>query len=389
MSEILIRLPQAGGSIESYTLRAPILPRNERPAVFRSRVAFAAAHVVIDPLLTEDPISAPRIDFDATLAYRQHLWSLGFGVAEAMDTAQRGGGLDYPLAKELIRRSCRDAVAGGQLIACGANTDQLDPRATPTLDEVIRAYEEQCGFIEWCGGRIILMASRALARAARSPADYRKVYSRILSQTAQPVILHWLGEAFDPALVGYWGGASVSECMGACLQIVEECRRSIDGIKISLLDRQLEIDMRRRLPQGVRMYTGDDFHYSDLIEGDAHGYSDALLGIFDPIAPVASLAFQAMDAGNSEQYRSWMQPTLPLSRRMFQPPTFHYKTGVVFLAYLNGHQEHFHMLGGQQSARSILHLSAIFQLADQARLFVDPECATQRMQKILSLAGVS
>jgi hypothetical protein len=355
-------------------------------APFEKRTAYAAAHVVIDPVASADPFECAVIDYDATLAYRRYLWSMGFAVAEAMDTAQRGMGLDWARASELIGRACAE---GGGEIACGVNTDQLDPRDAPTLDAVIAAYEEQCAFVEAAGGRVILMASRLLARCAKGPADYARVYSRILPQLKRPAILHWLGEAFDPALAGYWGGADVAECMTSCLDIIGENQRHVDGVKISLLDAELEIGMRRRLPEGVRMYTGDDFNYPDLIRGDEVGYSDALLGIFDCIAPAAALALRALDGGDVARYYELLNPTLPLSRHIFQRPTFYYKTGVVFLAYLNGHQSHFRMLGGQESARAVAHLGELFVLADQARLLSDPDLAVWRMRGILNLAGIA
>jgi hypothetical protein len=380
-----LRLPRADGSLEVYRLsNGPKLPDATGPA-FASRVAYAAAHVVIDTIASRDPFECAAIDWESTLAYRRNLWSLGFGVAEAMDTAQRGMGLDWPRAAELIRRSCAEANGA---IACGVNTDQLEPQVAPTLDAIIAAYEEQCEVVESAGGRIILMASRALARCAKGPEDYRRVYGRILPQLKQPAILHWLGEAFDPALAGYWGGATVEQAMASCLEIIAENRAHVDGAKISLLDANLEIEMRRRLPAGVRMYTGDDFNYPELILGDQAGHSDALLGIFDAIAPVAALALRALDRGDAAHYAQLLNPTLPLSRHIFQRPTYYYKTGVVFLAYLNGHQSHFRMLGGQESARSIGHLSELFILADQAGLLRNPELASERMRRILALGGV-
>jgi hypothetical protein len=321
---------------------------------------------------------------DATMAFRRHLWSLGFGVAEAMDTAQRGMGLSWEAARELIHVSASER--GGE-IACGANTDQLLPGAPASIEDVIAAYEEQCETIEAAGGRVILMASRALARCARGPEDYIRVYSRLLGGLRQPAILHWLGEAFDPQLKGYWGSSSIEEAMETCLAVIRENRSKLDGIKISLLDKQQEIRMRRLLPEGVRMYTGDDFDYAELIRGDELGHSDALLGIFDGIAPAAALALRALDNGDFVAYEEILAPTVPLSRHIFRAPTFFYKTGLVFLAYLNGHQKHFRMLGGQESARSIPHLAQLFVLADQARLLADPDLAVHRMKLVLELAG--
>ena len=280
------------------------------------------------------------------------------------------------------------AAEAGGAIACGANTDQLDPQRTATIDEVIAAYEEQCETIEAAGGRVILMASRALVKCAKWPEDYQRVYARLLANLSRPAILHWLGEAFDPQLKGYWGGGGVDEAMRVCLDVIWENRAKVDGVKISLLDKSREIAMRRLLPSGVRMYTGDDFDYAELIRGDEVGHSDALLGIFDGIAPAAALALRALDAGDLVRYEELLAPTVPLSRHIFQAPTFYYKTGLVFLAYLNGHQGHFRMLQGQESARSIVHLAELFVLADKARLLSDPELAVRRMRMVLELAGV-
>jgi hypothetical protein len=373
-----IRLPLIEG-LSIYRLNhAGSLPVVAGPPP-ASRVVYAAAHVVVDPL-------HPQIlDMDATMAFRRHLWSLGFGVAEAMDTSQRGMGLDWASARELIRISAGERTGA---IACGANTDQLDPSKIAAIDEVIAAYEQQCETIEAAGGRVILMASRALVKCAKGPEDYARVYGRLLNGLRQPAILHWLGEAFDPQLRGYWGSTSVAEAMATCVNIIRENQENVDGVKISLLDKQQEIVMRRQLPAGVRMYTGDDFDYAELIRGDEAGHSDALLGIFDGIAPAASLALRALDAGDIAKYEELLAPTVPLSRHIFQAPTYFYKTGLVFLAYLNGHQNHFTMLGGQQSARSIVHLAELFVLADKARLLADPDLAVHRMKLMLQLAGL-
>jgi hypothetical protein len=306
-----------------------------------------------------------------------------------MDTAQRGGGLAWPDAQELIARSLAEARAVGGVIACGAGTDHLAPSSSVTLDDVERAYAEQIEFVESRGGRVILMASRALAHAARSPDDYRRVYGAVLRQVSQPVILHWLGDMFDPQLAGYWGTASPGGAMDICLDIIESHPAKVDGIKISLLDAQREIDMRKRLPAAVRMYTGDDFNYAALIAGDGERHSDALLGIFDAIAPAASAALQALDCGELDRYHALLGPTIPLSRHIFLHPTRAYKTGVVFLAYLNGHQSHFRMLGGAESARTVVHLAELLRLADAAGLITDPELAVARMRPVLALAGVS
>jgi hypothetical protein len=359
-----------------------------RPKSAFTRKALAAAHVVADPLSTREPWLEAAIDWEATLAYRRHLWSWGFGVAEAMDTAQRGMGLDWPASLELVKRSVQESRSiEGACVASGAGTDHLPSQRSFSVAEIIAAYEEQCGAIEKLGGRIILMASRALAANARSPDDYAKVYDRILSQVKQPVIIHWLGEMFDPALQGYWGKADHYAAMEVCLSVIERNRAKVDGIKISLLDKDKEIAMRRRLPKGVRMYTGDDFNFAELIEGDAQGCSDALLGIFDAIAPAASQALSHLSANEQAKYHEVLAPTVPLSRHIFCAPTRFYKTGVVFMAWLNGHQDHFVMVGGQQSARHILHLSELFRLADAAGLLADPPLACARMKQLLAVHG--
>lgn len=383
-----INLPDSSGRIKPYEMK-PVrrLPPPQPPY---NRIAYAAVHVVADPLAEHDPWLAPAIDWDATIAFRRHLWSLGLGVAEAMDTAQRGMGLDWPTSLELIRRSIeasRDFP--GARLASGAGTDHLEPGPDVTVDDVIRAYEEQCAAIEQLGGRIVLMASRALAKAARSPDDYAKVYGRILEQVKEPVIIHWLGEMFDPALAGYWGSHDHGEAMRVALDIVADHADKVDGVKISLLDKDKEIAMRRRLAQGVRMYTGDDFNYPELIAGDEQGYSDALLGIFDVIAPAAAAALGALTRGDTALFHEILAPTVPLSRHIFRAPTRFYKTGVVFMAYLNGLQDHFVMVGGQESARSTLHLAELFRLADAAGLISDPDLAAGRMRAVMAVRGVA
>ena len=382
-----LSLPQADGSLSSFTLR--VTPAWNLPATpFRTRVAFAAAHVVCDPRREFESSGLAPIDWESTLAYRRHLWSHGFAIAEAMDTAQRGGGLSWPMAQELIARALAESKTEGGDIACGAGTDHLLASPSVTLIDVERAYAEQVGYVEAHGGRVILMASRALARVARNADDYRRVYGTILRQASAPVILHWLGDMFDPALAGYWGTTNLDDATDVCLDIIGEHRAKIDGIKISLLDAQREIDMRARLPAGVRMYTGDDFNYDQLILGDGTHHSDALLGIFDGIAPVASAALQALDAGDLARYHEVLAPTVPLSRHIFQAPTSAYKTGIVFLAYLNGHQSHFRMLGGAESARSAVHLAELVRLADAAGLLHDPDLATARTRAVFAVAGI-
>jgi len=376
-----IELPVPGGRMEPYVVREP--RRFARPARAFTRRALAAAHVVADPLSAKEPWLEAAIDWDATLAFRRHLWSWGLGIAEAMDTAQRGMGLDWPSSLELIRRTLAD---GAGEVASGAGTDHLPPGTHP-IERIIAAYEEQCGAIERLGGRIVLMASRALAASARSADDYARVYDRILSQVRHPVIIHWLGEMFDPALEGYWGASDHDAAMDTCLEVLRKNAAKVDGIKISLLDKDKEIRMRRRLPAGVRMYTGDDFNFAELIEGDAEGHSDALLGIFDVIAPAASHALSALAEGRTAEYREVLSPTVPLSRHVFRAPTRFYKTGVVFMAWLNGHQDHFVMVGGQQSARNLLHLAELFRLADAAGLLADPPRACARMKQLLAVHG--
>ena len=382
-----ITLPTADRRLEAFTTAPPRgFPKATPPF---NRVAIAAAHVVADPLADIDPWLDIAIDWDRTIAYRRHLWSLGLGVAEAMDTAQRGMGLDWAASLELIRRSL-DAARDipGAVIACGAGTDHLAPGPDVTIDDVIAAYEHQVGAIEALGGRVILMASRALAKAARGPDDYLRVYDRVLAQVRQPVIIHWLGEMFDPALAGYWGSADHWQAMETCLAMLRANAASIDGIKVSLLDKDKEIAMRRRLPGGVRMYTGDDFNYAELIAGDEHGHSDALLGIFDPIAPAAAAALGSLHRNDLSAFHDILGPTVPLSRHIFKAPTRFYKTGVVFLAWLNGHQDHFTMVGGQHSARRLAHLAERFRLADAAGLLRDPEMACDRMRSLLATHGV-
>ena len=389
-----IQLPNADGRLETYTLQG-IAPLKPQAGVKFNRIAYSAAHVVANPLVPHDPWLDCAVDWDATIAYRKHLWSLGMGVAEAMDTAQRGMGLDWPTSLTLIQRSLDAAKdVPGAFLASGCGTDHLNLDNVTTIDEVIAAYEFQMAAIEKLGGKLIVMASRALARVAKSPADYERVYDRILSQAKQPVILHWLGDMFDPALTGYWGNSDTQQAMDTALGIIQAHASKVDGIKISLLDKDKEIQMRRRLPANVRMYTGDDFNYAELIAGDAQGahlvhqQSDALLGIFDAIAPAASAALGELAQGNLEKFHAILGPTVPLSRHIFKAPTRFYKTGVVFMAWLNGHQSHFTMVGGQQSTRSVIHLAELFRLADAANLLEQPDLALHRMKAMLALHGV-
>ncbi|MEV5004268.1 dihydrodipicolinate synthase family protein [Streptomyces sp. NPDC056159] len=380
-----IRLPGAGGALRTYEPRTePLAPTPGTP--FTSRTVFSAAHVVADPFADASPDSPAAVDWDATLAFRRHLWAHGLGVAEAMDTAQRGMGLDWAGAAELIRRSAAEARGVGGRIACGVGTDQL---TGGSLAQIRAAYEEQLAVVEEAGAQAILMASRALAATAEGPEDYLEVYGHLLRQAADPVILHWLGPMFDPALEGYWGSADLDAATDTFLQVIAAHPDKVDGVKISLLDAQREIDLRRRLPQGVRCYTGDDFNYPELIAGDEQGFSHALLGIFDPLGPLAAEAVRVLDTGDVKGFRGLLDPTVELSRHLFQAPTRFYKTGVVFLAWLAGHQAHFTMVGGLQSARSLPHLARAYELADGLGLFPDPKLAEERMKNLLSLYGVN
>ncbi|MDT0435996.1 dihydrodipicolinate synthase family protein [Streptomyces doudnae] len=380
-----LRLPYPDRGLRAYEPRAE--PRALTPgAPFTSRTVFSAAHVVADPLADTTPDGPAAVDWDATLAFRRHLWSHGLGVAEAMDTAQRGMGLDWPTAAELIRRSAAEAKASGGRIACGVGTDQI---TAGTLAEVRAAYEEQLALVEESGAQAVLMASRALAAAASGPEEYLEVYGHLLRQAAEPVVLHWLGPMFDPALEGYWGSADLDTATDTFLDVIAAHPDKVDGIKVSLLDARREVELRRRLPQGVRCYTGDDFHYPELIAGDEQGFSHALLGIFDPLGPLAAEAVRVLDTGDTGGFRELLDPTVELSRHLFQAPTRFYKTGVVFLAWLAGHQSHFTMVGGLQAARSLPHLAHAYRLADGLGLFPDPKLAEERMRNLLSLHGVN
>ncbi|WP_160871496.1 dihydrodipicolinate synthase family protein [Shinella sp. AETb1-6] len=386
---ISLSLPLADGGTEAYALVGTPTPRPAATPSF-NRIAYAAAHVVSDPRRDARPWEAPAIDWERTMAFRHHLWSLGFRIAEAMDTSQRGMGLDWAGAQELIRRSLAEAkTVPGADLACGAGTDHLNPVDARSLDDVIRAYEEQVGFVEKQGGRSIMMASRALARIARSPDDYRKVYGRILGQAKDKVVLHWLGDMFDPQLRGYWGSQNFEPALDTVISIIGENRAKVEGIKISLLDNAYEVALRNRLPEGVLCFTGDDFNYAELIEGDGVKYSHALLGIFDAVAPQASQALASLAAGDVATFRAIIEPTVPLSRKIFEAPTQYYKAGVVFLAWLNGHQDHFTMPAGMQSARGVVHYADVFRLADKANVLDKPELAAARMKSLMTVLGVS
>ncbi|MGX9874511.1 dihydrodipicolinate synthase family protein [Streptomyces cellulosae] len=380
-----LHLPDAHGALRAYEPRTEALTPG---APFTSRTVFSAAHVVADPYADTTPDAPAAVDWDATLAFRRHLWAHGLGVAEAMDTAQRGMGLDWAGAAELIRRSAAEAKAVGGRIACGVGTDQLTA-GPATLAEVRAAYEEQLAVVEESGAQAILMASRVLAATAKGPEDYLEVYGHLLRQAAEPVILHWLGPMFDPALEGYWGSSDLDAATDTFLDVIAAHPDKVDGIKVSLLDARREIDLRRRLPKGVRCYTGDDFNYPELIAGDEQGFSHALLGIFDPLGPLAAEAVRVLDTGDTDGFRALLDPTVELSRHLFQAPTRFYKTGVVFLAWLAGHQSHFTMVGGLQSARSLPHLARAYELADRLGLFPDPKLAEDRMRTLRHLYGVT
>lgn len=383
MSSQSITLPTETGALETYRLHeAAHFDVHGNP---KCRSVFAAAHVVADPLAENCLGAPPVIDWEATLGYRQYLWSLGLGVAEAMDTAQRGMGLDWMATKELIQRSSQDAKSGGSPIVCGAGTDQLPASQPHLLKTIVEAYLEQCAWIEQHGARIVIMASRALAAAAHSPDDYHQVYETVLDQTRNRVILHWLGPMFDPALAGYWGSQDLDSATAHFLSLLTKLQNKVEGVKVSLLDKAREIALRRELPSSVKLFTGDDFNYPELILGDEQGFSHALLGIFDGIAPAASAALAALDQGDKKTFVTLLNPTVPLARHIFQAPTYYYKTGLVFLAYLNGHQSHFRMIGGLESARSVPHLVKLFKLADQAGLLT--ATAPERMQRFMKLAG--
>jgi hypothetical protein len=382
-----VRIPLKDGTTSVHQLGDPAyfkLPDSP----LRSRHAFAAVHVVADPLAENTPASGANVDWDATIAFRRYIWSWGLSVADAMDTAQRGMGLDWPTIQELNRRSIAESKAEGGDIACGVNTDQLPPEPA-SLERIVDAYHEQLDLVEGEGGQAVIMASRHLAAAAQSVEDYQSVYRDVLSAAQRPVVVHWLGDMFDPALAGYWGSDDLDAAAEVFLSILAANRNKVDGVKISLLDEEREVELRRRLPERIRMYTGDDFNFPELILGDGTHHSDALLGAFAVIAPAASAAIQALDAGEEDQFEKILAPTVPLSRHVFSAPTLYYKTGVVFMAFLNGLQKHFRMVNGLESARSVVHLSRQMVLADRAGLLTDPELAAHRMGLVLELAGVN
>ncbi|TKV28797.1 dihydrodipicolinate synthase family protein [Arthrobacter sp. NamB2] len=397
-------LPAADGGMKRYSLRGGT--SWARPAApLTSRTVYAAAHVIPEVGADNTPGAPAVLDWDSTLAYRSELWSYGLGVADAMDTAQRGMGLDWAATQELIKRSGAEAaaVAGSgaaatagksvrDLLACGAGTDQLDLTALPSgragLDVVLEAYREQISVVSGAGAKVILMASRALAAIAEGPEDYLYVYGTLLAEVDQPVVLHWLGTMFDPALAGYWGSTDVARATEVFLGLIMDNASAVDGVKVSLLDASHEVSLRAALPASVRLYTGDDYNYPELIHGDGTHHSDALLGIFAAIYPAASAAIQEYDAGNPDAGRAILDSTRDLGLHIFSAPTFYYKTGVAFLSWINGRQPGFQMVGGLQAGRSILHLSRTFELADAAGLLEDPEEAAHRFGQLLGTYGV-
>lgn len=381
-----ISLPDASGLFSDYMMIGTPVPVARLPKD-PARICYSAAHVVADPFSANDPTGQAAVDWDKTMAFRHHLHDLGLGIAEAMDTAQRGMGLEWHGALELIRRTRHELPDA--LVANGCGTDHLDPADARTLDDVKRAYLEQLNAIQALDARVILMASRALAKVAASPDDYTKIYSDVLNEAQHPVILHWLGDMFDPSLSGYWGSHTFESCLDTVVGIIEANVTKVDGIKISLLDKDKEVQLRRRLPPSVRMYTGDDFNYPELMEGDEQGFSHALLGIFDPLAPAAAYAVNQLGHGDTAGFRATLDPTVPLARLIFRAPTQYYKTGVVFLAWLNEFQDHFIMLNGAQSTRPLPYFTEVFRLADGCGLLRDPDVAAQRMKRMLAMYGAT
>lgn len=390
-----LRLLDAAGAVTDAELREG--GGYSRPtSPLRSRVAYAAAHVVPKVHADNTPGQPADIDWDSTLAFRRNVYSWGLGVADAMDTAQRNMGLDAAATRELIARSAEVAREEGGSVVVGVNTDHVT-ESHISLDQVIDAYKEQLHFTEEQGAGPVLMASRHLARVATDADDYRRVYREVLSSATVPVVLHWLGTAFDPELAGYFGADDWQTASAVLLDVIAENPDKIAGVKMSLLNAESEISVRDRLhslesTQGVRMFTGDDFNYVGLIGGDTvgqgDGHSDALLGAFAAITPVASAAIQALDAGDPAGYLEILGPTEELSRQVFAAPTFYYKTGVAFLAWLNGHQPAFQMVGGLHSARSLVHLSRIVELANASLALENPELARERWHGMLRLNGI-
>ncbi|OEJ36242.1 DUF993 family protein [Streptomyces agglomeratus] len=395
----MIRIPATDGTLTAYQPSSKARSTTPDNTPFTSRSVLAPAHVVGDPLAANEPFGPPlgppppqSLDWDATLAFRRHLWAHGFTVAEALDTAHRGAGLDWPTAAELIRRSGAEARAVGGKLAVGVWTDQLDPFSPHSLDDAVKAYEEQLEVVEEAGATAIIQASTALAQAARTPEEYAGVYDRLLGQTTRPAILHWLLPEWVPGHTGYWGHAGHEESTQAFIDLVTTHQDRIDGVKVAPLGPEHERVLRRRLPDGVRFYTGDYDTYTDLIAGDEHGHSDALSPVFDLIAPVAAEAFRSLDAGDAADFRTRLDSTLDLARHVFEGPgrsTLFFKTGLVFLAWLGGHADHFRMVWAEQGARSVPHLAQAYRLADELGLFPDPDLAAYRIRQYLDVSGVA
>ena len=387
----MLTLPTYDGTLAPYALQGtPLIPR--APHVALTRTAFAAAHVITDPLAERSPWDTrPAVDWDATLAFRVGLWDQGLGLAEAMDTAQRGMGVDWATARELITRTMRAAKAHplAPRVACGAGTDHVALADLRDAAAIRSAYETQAEVIEAAGGQLILMASRAFTAIGADESTYHTVYRHLIDGARDPVVLHWLGDMFDPVLAGYWGSHDVATASDFVLRLIAENPAKVDGIKISLLNQAHEEAFRARLPAGVRLYTGDDFNYADLIAGDGAQYSHALLGIFAAIAPAASQALEALALGDLPTYHRLLAPTVPLSREIFKAPTRFYKAGIAFLSWLNGTQRHFIMPAGLQSSREVTHYAQVFRLADQAGLLTKPDLAEHRMATLLALHGMA
>ncbi len=382
-----IVLPGEDGGTFRYVMHQPAdYPRH--PAPFTSRTVLAAAHVVADTSADYTPGIRPPVDWEATIAFRRHLFSYGVGIAEAMDTSERGpGGLDWGQAKELIRLGVAAAREAGAAVVAGAGTDQLTSPA-PELAEIVDAYTEQLEFVEQQGSGAVLRASHALVAAARSEEDYLAVYGDVLARASRPAIVHWLGTGFDPTLAGYWGYKDPVRAMDVVVQMAAENAGRLDGIKFSLLDDKLETEFRRRLPAGIKVYTGDDYGYTDLLLGDGEQHSHGLLGVLDPIAPIASTAFAALDAGDERGFAAAMNRSIPMAVKMFEAPADRYKVGTVFVAWLSGHQDHFRMVSGREGMRSLQHLADLFRLTDELGLFPDPDLARHRMRLLLAAGGV-
>jgi hypothetical protein len=382
-----IVLPTADGGTVQYVMRQPVdYPRH--PTRFTSRTVLAAAHVVADVRGDYTPGIAPPIDWGATIAFRRHLFSYGIGIAEAMDTTERGpGGLNWTQAQELIRLGVAAALDAGAAVVAGAGTDQIT-KANPPLGEIVDAYTEQVEFIQAQGSASVIRVSHALAAVAQSPDDYLSVYRDVLAKTDRPAIVHWLGKGFDPAMANYWGHTDPLAAMDVVVEMARENAEHLDGIKFSLLDHELEKEFRRRLPRGVKVFTGDDYGYTDLLLGDGDHHSHGLLGVLDPIAPIASTGFAALDAGDTNGFTDTMNRSIPLALKMFEPPADRYKVGCVFIAWLSGHQDHFRMVSGREGMRSVQHLTDLFVLTDQLGMFPDPDLAAHRMRQLLALDGV-